>query len=73
MEELTDLEKILLDDLRYDQFIMECGETWTKFFLEDCSLDTKKARGVLSSLEKKGIIKMKTVDHDSVIELLKKD
>lgn len=71
--ELTDLEKTLLKELEQDSMIEECGATWTDYFLEDCSVPNKKARGVLSSLCQKNIIKMYTQGNESVIELSGKD
>ena len=71
--ELTELEKELLEELRNDQFILECGMTWTEFFLEDCSMGSKKARGVLSSLEQKGIIKIMKLEGGNAIELLEEE
>lgn len=70
--ELTELEKQLLEELKEDQFILECGSTWTEYFLEDSSIGSKQARGVLSSLSQKGAIKMYNQDGESVIELIEK-
>ena len=69
---LTVLEEKLLKELEQDPMIDECGATWTDYFLEECSIPSSIARGVLSSLIKKRIIQMYIQGNESVIELVRK-
>lgn len=61
---LTELEEQLLQDIIGDNFFSPIEPTnpiWTDHFLENSTLiDSKKARGVLSSLSKKGLIEVGT-------------
>ena len=61
---LTELEEQLLQDILGDDFFSSIEPTnpiWTDHFLENStSIDSKKARGVLSSLSKKGFIEVGT-------------
>ena len=57
--QFTEMELKLMDDITKDCFYENGLDSciWANVFLDDtCSIDSKKARGVLSSLVKKGII-----------------
>lgn len=59
--ELTELESQLMLDIQKDNFYEEGVDSviWTDVFLDETSsIESKKARGVLSSLVKKGLIEM---------------
>ena len=59
--ELTELESQLMLDIQKDNFYEEGVDSviWTDVFLDaTTSIESKKARGVLSSLVKKGLIEM---------------
>ncbi len=56
---LTDLERKILDDITQDNFYEDGLDSciWSDVFLDETSsIESKKARGVLSSLIKKGIL-----------------
>lgn len=80
--ELTEMEVQLLLDIQKDNFYESDVDSviWTDVFLDEtASIDSKKARGVLSSLVKKGLILMgaETIQYSDLgiaqLELLEKE
>lgn len=57
--ELTEMERTILDDITHDNFYEDELDSviWADCFLDTTSIPAKQARGVLSSLVQKGIIK----------------
>ena len=68
MESLTELEKEIMIAITKDTFYENDLESqiWTDCFLDDIKMDNKIARGVLSSLVKKGYIEV-TSGEDSIL------
>ena len=57
--ELTEMERTILDDITRDCFYEDELDSviWADCFLDTTKIPAKQARGVLSSLVQKGIIK----------------
>lgn len=72
MIELTELEKITLEDMTHDSFWLKSdgldNVLWADCFMDTTSLGASVVRGVLASLIKKGIIYPITKGRDGVIK-----